>query len=257
MSWQIWCLDVQTTERTGLKTLMWGERSQIIHFLKNIWKLSYLENTWKTEMSGTWGYKLQNCISIFRLPLLSFILYTMSTNWLRCCVFEVSTIAPWPSVYPSCTCYSILYIIHNELSLVSSSGWYPLSMTLTSLSSMSSSQLADRGPKFITTFHSPPMAYLIYDSINNNPCCRMPWRPLCPSCPLPACTDYHQPFSPLKLYLLISLSRAITRFSRLMPRGKAKSDLPIAHSAISHLSQMISPWCWCQNLTESNIQTFQ
>lgn len=171
--------------------------------------------------------------------------------------FEASTITPWPSVFPSCICYSILYIIHNELSLVSSFGWYPLSMTLTSLSSMSSCQLADRGPKFITTFHFPPMAYLIYDSINNNPCGRMPWRPLCPSCPLPSCADYHQPFSPLKLYLLISLSGAITRFSRLMPRGKAKSDLPVAHCAISHWSQMISPWCWCQNWTESNIQTFQ
>ncbi|KAG7241448.1 hypothetical protein INR49_025649 [Caranx melampygus] len=38
--------------------------------------------------------------------------------------------------------------------------------------------------------------------------------------------------SPLKLYLLISLSGAVTLFSRLMPRGKAKSDLPIAYSAV-------------------------
>lgn len=146
-------------ERTGLKTLMLGEGSQIVHVLKKIWKLSYLENTWKTEMSGTWCYKLQNCISIFRLPLLSFILHTTSTHWVsrktRCSIFEVSTITPWPSVYPSCTCYSILYIIHNELSLVSSSGWYPLSMTLTSLSSMSCSQLADRGPN-----SSPPFILL-------------------------------------------------------------------------------------------------
>lgn len=224
------------------------------------WKTSGSFHTLKTRgQLKCQGLELTNCKTAFPFSdSHCYLLFcTLSTSWLRCCIFEVSTIAPWPSVSPSCTCYSILYIIHNELSLVSSSGWYPLSMTLTSLSSMSSSQLADRRPKFITTFHSPPMAYLIYDSINNNPCCRMPWRPLCPSCPLPACADYHQPFSPLKLYLLISLSGAITRFSRLMPRGKAKSDLPIAHSAISHLSQMISPWCWCQNLTESNIQTFQ
>lgn len=110
---------------------------------------------------------------------------------------------------------------------MSSHGWYPSSMTLNSLNSLSSSQLVDRGPKFITTFHFPLPAYLIYDSINNNHCRRMPCHPQCPSCPLPACVDYHQLFSPLKLYLLISLSGPVTLFLRVMPRGEAKSDLAI------------------------------
>lgn len=79
---------------------------------------------------------------------------------------------PWGIYHPT------LYIIHNESSLVSFFGWYSSSMTLTSLSSLSSSQLVDSRPKFITTFHSPPLAYLIYDSINNKRC-RMPCRPRC------------------------------------------------------------------------------
>lgn len=234
----MWRLDVQTSPRTGLKTLMLGERSWVFHVSKKIWELSYLENTWRTEMSDTWRHNklhfhFQTPIAIFYL---NYYFYIKNTKWVsrntRCCVLEVFTVTPWPSVVPCGICYSILYIVCNESSLVSSSGWYPSCMTLPSLSSLSSSQLVDRGPKFITTFHSPLLAYLIYDSINNNHCCRMPCRPLCPSCPLPACADYHQPFSPLKLYLLISLSGAVTRFSRLMPRGKAKSDLPIAYSAL-------------------------
>lgn len=76
--------------------------------------------------------------------------------------------------------YILSYTIHNESSLVSSFGWYPSSVTLPGLSGLSSSQLVDRRPKFITTFHCPPLAYLIYDSINNNRC-RMPRRPLCPA----------------------------------------------------------------------------
>lgn len=37
-----------------------------------------------------------------------------------------------------------------------------------------------QGPKFITTFHCPALAYLIYDSINNNHSSRTPCHPLCP-----------------------------------------------------------------------------
>lgn len=223
------------------------------------------------------------CIAIFRPPYVYFI-WTMSrlalnkgthfcqkhknSRWdimymfilwheglgrnTRCCIFEVFTVTPWPPVAPSSICYPILHIIHNESSLVSSPGWYPSSMTLNSLNSLSSSQLVDRGPKFITTFHFLLPAYLIYDSINNNHCCRMPCHPQCPSCPLPACADYHQPFSPLKLYLLISLSGPVILFLRAMPRGKAKSDLPIALSAVSHHSRMICPLFGCRKLAQSN-----
>lgn len=35
-------------------------------------------------------------------------------------------------------------------------------------------------PKFIITFHCPALAYLIYDSINNNHSSRTPCHPLCP-----------------------------------------------------------------------------
>ncbi len=95
----------------------------------------------------------------------------------------------------------ILYIIHNESSLVSSSGWYPSSVTLTSLSGLSSTLLVDRKPKFITTFHSPPLAYLIYDSINNKRC-RMPRRPLCPAHSRPAqiTTSHSQPIKTVFTY---------------------------------------------------------
>lgn len=173
----------------------------------------------------------------------------------RCCIFEVFTVTPWPPVAPSSICYPILHIIHNESSLVSSPGWYPSSpssMTLNSLNSLSSSQLVDRGPKFITSFHFLLPAYLIYDSINNNHCCRMPCHPQCPSCPLPARADYHQLFGPLKLYLLISLSGPVILFLRVMPGGKAKSDLPIALSAVSHHSRMIRPLFCCRKLAQSN-----
>lgn len=37
-----------------------------------------------------------------------------------------------------------------------------------------------QGPKFITTFHCPALAYRIYDSINNNHSSRTPCHPLCP-----------------------------------------------------------------------------
>lgn len=142
-----------------------------------------------------------------------------NTRW---CIFEVFAVTRRPPAAPCGARSHILRIIHNELSLVSSHGWYPSSMTLNSLNSLSSSQLVDRGPKFITTFHFPLPAYLIYDSINNNQRCRMPCHPQCPSCPLPACVDYHQLFSPLKLYLLISLSGPVTLFLRVMPRGGGK-----------------------------------
>lgn len=125
-------------------------------------------------------------------------------------------------------------------------------MTLNSLNSLSSSQLVDRGPKFITTFHFPLPAYLIYDSINNNHCCRMPCHPQCPSCPLPACADYHQLFSPLKLYLLISLCGPVTLFLRVMPRGEAKSDLAIPLRAASCHSRVICLLFRCQKLAQSN-----
>lgn len=55
-------------------------------------------------------------------------------------------------------------------------------------------------------------------------------------CALPTSSHRRLPpaiHSPLKLYLLISLSGAVTLFSRLMPRGKAKSDLPIARGTVS------------------------
>lgn len=72
------------------------------------------------------------------------------------------------------------------------------------------------------------------------------------SCPPPACTDYQQPFSPLKQYLLISLSGAVILFPRLMPRGKAMSDLQIAQNTASHYSQRSRLSFCCQNTTESN-----
>lgn len=52
----MWRLDLQTSPRTGLETLMSGERSQVFDVLKKIWKLSCLENIPKTEMPGTWRY---------------------------------------------------------------------------------------------------------------------------------------------------------------------------------------------------------
>lgn len=55
----------------------------------------------------------------------------------------------------------------------------------------------------------------------------MPCHPECPSCPLPACVDYHQLFSPLKVYLLISLRGPVTLFLRVMPRREAQSDLAV------------------------------
>lgn len=172
-----------------------------------------------------------------------------NTRW---CIFEVFAVTRRPPAAPCGARSPILRIIHNELSLVSSHGWYPSSMTLNSLNSLSSSQLVDRGPKFITTFHFPLPAYLIYDSINNNQRCRMPCHPQCPSCPLPACVDYHQLFSPLKLYLLISLSGPVTLFLRVMPRGEAQSDLPIPLRAASCHSRMICLLFRCQKLAQSN-----
>lgn len=115
---------------------------------------------------------------------------------------------------------------------MSSFGWYPSSMTLFSLSGLSSSPLVDRRPKFITTFHFLPwtiwsMIALIISAAE------------CPValCALPTAGLHRLPpaiHSPLKLYLLISLTGAVTLFWRLMPGGKAKSDLPVALSAVSH-----------------------
>lgn len=105
-------------------------------------------------------------------------------------------------------------------------------MTLPSLNSLSSSQLVDGRPKFITTFHSPPqpiwsmIALIITAADCPVALCALPTPSLCR---LPQAIH-----SPLKLYLLIGLSGAITLFSRLMPTGKPKSDLPAAYNAISH-----------------------
>lgn len=118
------------------------------------------------------------------------------------CVSEVSHCHPMTFSRPPGGIYHpILYIIHNESSPVSSFGWHPSSVTLTSLDGLSSSHLVDRRPKFITTFHSPPLAYLIYDSINNNRC-RMPRRPLRPAHSRPAqiTTSHSQPIKTVFTY---------------------------------------------------------
>ncbi len=57
VSWQMRRLEVQTSLRTGLKTLMCGEKGlESLMSGKKIWKFSHLENTPKTEMSNTRRY---------------------------------------------------------------------------------------------------------------------------------------------------------------------------------------------------------
>lgn len=58
-----------------------------------------------------------------------------NTQW---CIFEVFAVTRRPPAAPCGARSPILRIIHNELSLVSSHGWYPSSMTLNSLNSLSS-----------------------------------------------------------------------------------------------------------------------
>lgn len=107
---------------------------------------------------------------------------TKQRSWSKLCPFLLfffwhchpATCSRSPEIWTILS--SALYIMNCPLCLLF--GWYPSFMTLTCLSSLSSSHLVDRRPKFITTFHSHSLAYLIYDSIYNNRC-RMPRRPLC------------------------------------------------------------------------------